>query len=154
MKSRNTYVIFLVLILFSVTSLYAQQGRGRGRIKGTVVDDAGVPMEGVKVVAQHLKYNTLFEGKSDEKGNWAIAGLGTGAFRVTASKEGYDSAFQEMPVSQFARNNPPIAFTLNKTKAAPTGGIPGIEDESTLVLFEEGNQLFEEEKYTEAAQRV
>ena len=78
MKSRNIYVILCVLILFSVTNLYAQQGRGRGRIKGTVVDESGVPMEGVKIVAQHLKYNTLFEGKSDEKGNWAIAGLGTG----------------------------------------------------------------------------
>ena len=149
MKSRNTYVIFIILILFSVTSLYAQQGRGRGRIKGTVVDESGVPMEGVKVIAQHLKYNTLFEGKSDEKGNWAIAGLGTGVFRVTASKEGYDSAFHEMQVSQFARNNPAVAFIINKTQAAQ-GGIPGIEDENTLVLFEEGNQLFEQEKYTEA----
>jgi len=149
MKSRNIYVILCVVILFSVTSLYAQQGRGRGRIKGTVVDETGTPLEGVKVVAQHLKYNTLFEGKSDEKGNWAIAGLGTGVFRVTASKEGYDSTYQELQVSQFARNNPGIDFVLNKTKAA-TAGIPGIEDESTLVLFEEGNQLYEQEKYNEA----
>jgi len=149
MKSRNRYVILCVVILFCATSLCAQQGRGRGRIKGTVVDETGTPLEGVKVVAQHLKYNTLFEGKSDEKGNWAIAGLGTGVFRVTASKEGYDSTYQEMQVSQFARNNPSIDFVLNKTKAA-TSGIPGIEDESTLVLFEEGNQLYEQEKYNEA----
>jgi tetratricopeptide (TPR) repeat protein len=150
MKSRNIYVIFLVLIFFTATSLDAQQGRGKGRIKGNVVDESGVPMEGVKIVAQHLKYDTLFEGKSDEKGNWAIAGLGTGVFRITASKEGYDSAYHEMQVSQFARNNPAVSFALNKMQAAPMGGIPGIEDESTLVFFEEGNQLFEEEKYTEA----
>lgn len=150
MKCKNTYVIFIILILFSVTSLDAQQGRGRGRIKGTVVDESGAPIEGVKVVAQHLKYNTLFEGKSDKKGNWAIAGLGTGAFRITASKEGYDSTFQEMQVSQFARNNPGIDFILNKTQAAAASGIPGIEDESTLALFEEGNQLYEQEKYAEA----
>jgi tetratricopeptide (TPR) repeat protein len=149
MKRKNIYVILCILILFSVTTLHAQQGRGRGRIKGTVVDETGVPMEGVKVVAQHLKYNTLFEGKSDEKGNWAIAGLGTGMFRITASKEGYDSSFHEMQVSQFARNNPAVAFTLNKTQAAQ-GGIPGIEDESTLVLFEEGNQLYEQEMYAQA----
>lgn len=149
MKSRNIYVILSVAILFSLTGLFAQQGRGRGRIKGTVVDESGTPLEGVKVVAQHLQYNTLFEGKSDGKGNWAIAGLGTGAFRITASKEGYDSAYQEMQVSQFARNNPAIAFTLSKTQAAPSG-IPGIEDESTLALFEEGNQLYQEEKYAEA----
>jgi tetratricopeptide (TPR) repeat protein len=148
MKSRNIYVIICVLILFSATSLYAQQGRGRGRIKGTVVDETGAPLEGVKVVAQHLKYNTLFEGKSDEKGNWAIAGLGTGVFRVTATKEGYEPTYQEMQVSQFARNNPSIDFVLNKAKAA--SGIPGIEDESTLVLFEEGNQLYEQEQYREA----
>ena len=150
MKRRNTFFIFIILVFLGMTSLYAQQGRGRGRIKGTVVDESGVPLEGVKVVAQHLKYNTLFEGKSDAKGNWAIAGLGTGAFRITASKEGYESTFQEMQVSEFARNNPAIAFTLNKMQAAPGSGIPGIEDESTLALFEEGNQLFEQEKYTEA----
>jgi tetratricopeptide (TPR) repeat protein len=149
MKSRNIYVTLCVLILFSVSGLYAQQGRGRGRIKGTVVDETGAPLEGVKVVAQHLKYNTLFEGKSDEKGNWAIAGLGTGAFRITASKEGYDSSYHEMQVSQFARNNPAVEFTLTKMQAAPSG-VPGIEDESTLVLFEEGNQLYEQEKYEEA----
>ncbi|MBN1224752.1 MAG: tetratricopeptide repeat protein [Candidatus Aminicenantes bacterium] len=152
MKSKNIYVIILVFLLIWGAALdaSAQQGRGKGRIKGTVVDEAGNPLAGVKIVAQHLKFNTLFEGKSDEKGKWAIAGLGTGAFRITASMEGFESTYQETNVSQFSRNNPSIEFALVKTQAAPSG-IPALEDESALAVFEEGNQLFQQGLYAEAA---
>ena len=128
----------------------AQQGRGKGRVKGTVVDETGNPLPGVKITCQHLQFNTLFEGKSDEKGKWAVAGLGTGMFRFTASIEGYDTTYQDINVSQFSRNNPDIDFILTKTQTAPSG-IPALEDEGALVIFEEGNQLFKQEMYAEAA---
>ncbi|RLE09044.1 MAG: hypothetical protein DRJ06_03620, partial [Candidatus Aminicenantes bacterium] len=127
----------------------AQQGRGRGRIHGTVKDEAGNPIEGAKIVAQHLEFNTTFESKSDEKGNWAIAGLGTGFFRITATKEGYAPVYHEMRVSQFSRNNPPVHFTLKKVQAR-TLGAPAIDDEASLAIFEEGNNLFDQGNYQEA----
>lgn len=152
MISKNALRIILFLgLIFCVTHiLSAQEGRGKGRVKGTVVDEAGNPIEGVTVTAQHLRFNTTFTGKSDDKGNWAVAGLGTGYFRFTAAMEGYGTVYHEMRVSQFSQNNPPIDFTLKKINLSSFSDIPSIEDESALALFEEGNQLFEEEKYPEA----
>jgi tetratricopeptide (TPR) repeat protein len=152
MKAKNTFrliTFFALIVCLSITSA-AQQGRGKGRVKGTCVDEAGNPIEGVQVTAQHLKFNTTFEGKSDKNGNWAVAGLGTGYFRFTATMEGYGTTYHEIRVSQFSQNNPAIDFTLKKIEVSPMSDMPAIEDEAALVLFEEGNLLFEEEKYAEA----
>ena len=152
MKTKNTFkfIVFIALLVCVSITLAAQQGRGKGRMKGTCVDEAGNPIEGVQITAQHLKYNTTFEGKSDENGNWAVAGLGTGYFRFTATMEGYGTTYHETRVSQFSQNNPAIDFTLKKIDLSPMTGMPSIEDEAALALFEEGNQLSEEEKYSEA----
>ncbi len=153
MISKNAYriILFFALIFCVTMTLAAQQGRGKGRVKGTVVDEAGNPIEGVTITAVHLKFNTTFTGTSDSHGNWAVAGLGTGYFRFTATMEGYGTVYHEMNVSQFSQNNPPLAFTLKKIDLSSLSDMPSIEDENALALFEEGNQLFEEEKYAEAA---
>jgi|Deesub1362A_J573_1020465.scaffolds.fasta_scaffold00123_32 tetratricopeptide (TPR) repeat protein len=146
MRIKKLTVLIISLSLIFLFNSWAQQGRGRGRIHGTVKDDAGNPLEGVKIVAQHLKYNTTFESKSDKKGNWAIAGLGTGYFRITATKEGYAPVYHEMRVSQFSRNNPPIHFTLKKVQVRALD-TPAIEDEASVAIFEEGNNLFDQGDY-------
>lgn len=152
MRSKNALIIFLVSVLcFSLSlNLSAQQGRGKGRLRGQVQDEVGNPIEGAKIVAQHLRYKTTFTSESDKKGNWAVAGLGTGHFRVTASKEGYGAVYHEMSVSQFSKKNPPLSFTLRKIQVTEMN-MPAIEDEGSVVLFEEGNELFDQEKYADAA---
>ncbi|MBA7627230.1 Cell division coordinator CpoB [subsurface metagenome] len=152
MRSKNIFIIFIVSVLCLSLSLNlsAQQGRGKGRLRGQVQDEVGNPIEGAKIVAQHLRYKTTFTSESDEKGNWAVAGLGTGYFRITASKEGYGTVYNEMSVSQFSKKNPPVSFTLRKIQVAEMN-MPAIEDEGSVVLFEEGNELFDQKKYAEAA---
>jgi tetratricopeptide (TPR) repeat protein len=152
MRSKNLFIIFLVSVLglsLSLT-LSAQQGRGKGRLRGQVLDEVGNPIEGAKIVAQHLRYKTTFTSESDEKGSWAVMGLGTGYFRITASKEGYGTVYNEMKVSQFSKKNSPFIFTLRKIKMAEMN-MPAIQDEGSVVLFEEGNELFDQKKYAEAA---
>lgn len=130
--------------------LSAQQGRGRGRIHGKVQDTKGNPVEGAKITAVHARFKITFEGKSDKNGSWAIAGLGTGLFRLTATKEGYEPVNYDMKVSQFSRNNPPVTLTLEK-KGVPEASIPGLKNKESLALFEEGNTLFQAKKYEQAA---
>lgn len=151
MKSKHIYNILFLFVMFWGAALQAdaQQGRGKGRVKGTIGDESGNPLPEVKITAQHLQSNTMFEGKSDETGKWAIAGLGTGMFRFTASKEGYNTTYQDINVSQFSRNNPDIDFVLTKGQTVPSG-MPALEDESALAIFEEGNQLYKQELYAEA----
>ena len=136
MRSKDTLIIFLVSVLcFSLSlNLSAQQGRGKGRLRGQVQDEVGNPIDGVKIVAQHLQYKTIFASESDEKGSWAVIGLGTGFFRITASKEGYGTVYHEMRVSQFSKQNPPLSFTLRKIQVAEMN-MPAIEDEGSVVLL-------------------
>ncbi|MFC2157948.1 tetratricopeptide repeat protein [Acidobacteriota bacterium] len=151
-RSIHRSIIAFLVILSCAVVLDAQQGRGQGRINGTVMDAAGNPVEGAVIVAVHREFGTRFEGKTDRKGRWAIAGLGTGDFHITAAKEGYGEAGHDMRVSQFSRNNPPIAFTLQPDRAAGSS-IPEVENRDTLVIFKEGNRLFGEGKFQEAAEK-
>jgi tetratricopeptide (TPR) repeat protein len=153
-RNKNISMVFLVFLLsLSLTlTLFGQQGRGKGRIRGTVQDEAGNPIEGAKIVAQHLRYDTKFESESDDKGHWAVAGLGTGFFRITVSKEGYGTTYHEMNISQFSSKNPPLEFTLKKIQTTGVN-MPAIQDEEAIPIFEEGNELYEQKKYSEAVEK-
>jgi tetratricopeptide (TPR) repeat protein len=118
--------------------LAAQDNLGRGRVTGQVLDEAGAPIEGAKVVAESLQGTAKLDGTTNRKGNFAIGGLGTGRWRITASKEGYVEAFTEMNISQI-RPNPPVALTLRK--AAASAGLRA--DSSSLAALGQGNALLE-----------
>jgi len=138
--------IILISLLF-VSYVLAQAGRGKGRINGVVVDEEGNSIKSAKVVIEFQK-NTQFkqEATTDKKGEWAIIGLGTGTWRVTASAEGYIPASTELYVRQLERN-PKIPLTLKKIEVSEK---PIIEDEASLNIIEKANQLFNEQKYNEA----
>jgi tetratricopeptide (TPR) repeat protein len=131
--------------LFVVCPLTAQENMGRGRVTGTVVDEKGNPVEGALIVAESLQSKAKLEGSSDKKGHFAIAGFGTGGWRITASKDGYLKSFVEMGVSQL-KANPPLSLTLKKV----TGMAAFFQDKASTDLFDKGNQLIEEGKYDEA----
>lgn len=146
-KYYALYIILssLILLLYNPL-LFPQTGLGKGRINGTVVDEKGKPIQQALIVAQSLKYKgTKLQAYSDAKGDWAIGGLGSGYWRITATKKGYSSSFVEMNVSQI-RINPPITFTLQKA----TGAAIFLIDNEASAAFELGNKLMEEKKYDEA----
>lgn len=140
-------IIFSIIIFIALSFLpaLAQEGLGRGRISGQVVDENGNPVEGALITAESLSAETKLEGKSDRKGHFAVAGLGTGMWRITASKPGYVNSSIDMNVRQLA-TNPPITFTLKKMV-----GLAALKsDEASFVLFDKGNSLLQEEKFDEA----
>jgi tetratricopeptide (TPR) repeat protein len=124
------------------TFVAAQEDIGKGRITGTVADENGAPLEGALVITQSTRSETKLEGRSDDKGRFAIVGLGTGTWRVTASAEGYQSASIEMSVRQLSQN-PPITFTLKKL----SGMAAFAADKGALALFDQGNVLFGQGDY-------
>lgn len=123
----------------------AQEQTGRGRISGSVVDEKGQPVEGASILVESMTTETKFEVTSDGSGHFAVAGMGTGQWRVTANKEGYASSFVDIQVSQLKRN-PPITLTLAKA----SGTVAMMTDEESFELFDKGNSLIGEEKYGEA----
>ncbi len=153
LRKKTLIAMAVLLFSFSGPPLIAQQGRGRGRIKGTVTDaDTGNPLKGVLVSAVSSEYGTKFESKTNDKGNWSIGGLGSGNFKVTYSLAGYIEISQTIFVSQFAANNDPLIAELEpeKTKAAES---PDIEDEAARAVFDEGLRLFEVKEYSQALKK-
>jgi tetratricopeptide (TPR) repeat protein len=123
----------------------AQDNLGRGRVSGTVVDENGAPIDGAQVVAELRQGKTRVEGKTDKRGWFAMAGLGTGAWRVTASKSGYASSSVEVDVKQLTDNRP---ITLNLRKL---GGLEAFtSDANSMTLFDQGNSLISQGKYDDA----
>lgn len=133
-------VLVVLILLANAVDMPAQVGRGRGRVRGTVTDEAGNPIEGVKIVAEYLEAKVQFDSESDKNGNWAIGGLGSGNFRFVAMKEGYEPTHHDMKVSQVNRNDI-IDFVLKKVQAA-AGDVPHLTDEIDSSLLLEGNELF------------
>jgi len=122
-----------------VGSAAAQAGRGTGRIKGTVVDEAGKAVSGAKVTITLVDNDSVKrEAVTDKKGEWAIIGLGTTQWTLDAAAEGYLPTTMGISVKQLERN-PAITVTLRKAGAS---GRPVAQDDATLVLIEQAGQLF------------
>jgi tetratricopeptide (TPR) repeat protein len=137
----------LILGLLASGPAYPQAGRGLGRIGGVVVDTDDKPIVGAKVVIVYsqdegLKHETI----TNNKGEWAFLGLGTGNWNMTASVKGFLPVSKALSVSQLSVN-PRVTVRLQKTA---TGGGGIIQDETTYVFLEKANQLFKEKKYDEA----
>ncbi|MGD8534534.1 MAG: tetratricopeptide repeat protein [Candidatus Aminicenantes bacterium] len=137
------FVLFLILWTVPITS--AQEHMGKGRISGTVTDEDGNTLEGVLIVVESLKYKTKLQGYSDKKGRFAVAGMGSGFWRITASKKGYSSSSVDRDIKQLSRNTP-VTFTLKKI----TGFAALLADDESFELYDKGNLLIKEEKYDEA----
>lgn len=139
--------LFLTVCLFGASPALslAQEHLGRARINGTVVDESGAPVEGALVVAQFMKAETKLEAQSDKKGRFSIAGLGSGMWRITASKSGYTPSSVEMEISQIS-SNPPVAFTLKKM-----AGLAALSaDQDLPKMFDQGNLLINQGNYDDA----
>jgi tetratricopeptide (TPR) repeat protein len=147
---RNKNIIFVILTLaLSLTlthSLFVFQVGG-GRLHGTVVDEEGNPIAGVKIVVEAQEKKLTLETESNEEGEWYVSGVEKGEFRITATMKGYESVYADRTLSHFTSKNPPLHFQMKKISEMDD---PSIMDETTLGLFQEGNRLFEQGKYVEA----
>lgn len=141
MKAYNLnriWVLFVILLLTG-SLIQAQEGRGRARLSGEVIDENGEPVADATVVLSAVGLSFTQQTKTNAGGQWGFLGLGTATFRITVSKDGYHEASLETPVSQ-ARRNPKITITL---QVADDPTQPSISDESSRALFEEANRLFD-----------
>jgi len=143
-KGYSLLIIGILLVLLP-TLLWAQEGRGTGRVRGMVNDEEGNPIAGAKIVANTPRFEKTFEAESDQNGRWAIMGMAPGQWHFTASKEGYFPSLLNLDVSTL-RSNPPLDFVLKKATAAEYLGAK----EETRELLIQADQDFNKGKYGEA----
>ena len=104
----------LFALVASVPSLAGAQMRGMGRFAGTVTDESGAPLPGVTVKAVMSGGTAPIAVASDDKGAWAIGGLGKGEWDVLFEKNGFTPRKAKVTLPVELARVPPIAMALKK----------------------------------------
>lgn len=152
MRKKIYFLILIICVLFFwlgtiSPDLLAQAGRGKARLKGLVLDEAGKPIPSAKVVLELLSSEQIKkELKTNKKGEWIILGLGSGNWQVTASAEGYIPSKTTIFVSQIEKN-PKVVLKLKKIEVATA---EALKKEGTLDILDQATTLYEQRKYDEA----
>lgn len=138
---KKAFISFLLLFLVSYFA-FPQGYRGKGRVRGFVSDEDGIPLEGVRIKLFSLKGQEGFETVTDTGGKWVAAWIRGGKWEIDFLKVGYERKKIRVNISE-VKSNPDIEVHLKKMEASvSTDGLKG--------ELEKGNKLFEEESYQEA----
>jgi len=122
----------------------AQGYKGQGRVSGIVTDEGGKPLEGVTVKLLSVKAQSGFETKTNAKGEWKAVYVRGGTWEIDFEKEVYLPKKISVDIKEHDRN-PRIEIRLVKMEGF-------VISESLKARVNEGNQLFDAQKYEEAAQ--
>ena len=146
-KKVQLFLALTLALLFGFQEAAAQAGRGKARLNGLVLDEAGNPVASAKVVIELLSSEPATrETKSDKNGEWAFIALGSGNWRVTVTAEGYVANTTTINVSQIEKN-PRVVLKLKRI--TPVQG-SAIQDEVSLGLIDQAAKLFNEKNYDQA----
>ncbi|NTU51097.1 MAG: tetratricopeptide repeat protein [Candidatus Aminicenantes bacterium] len=134
------------LIVLAAGPAFSQAGHGKGRLGGSLLDPDGKPVPGIKMTLTFSENKSLvFEDTTGKKGEWSFIGLGTGNWILAASIPGYQPVEKIIDVSQL-EVNPKVQVVLKRPEK-----IPGVlQDEKSVELLEQGNELYKDGKYDEA----
>jgi tetratricopeptide (TPR) repeat protein len=134
--------LFVAVLLLVATFLLPQEYKGKGRLVGSVTDEQGVPIEGVRVKYFSVKAQGGSENVSDKDGKWVAAWIRGGSWNIDFEKFGFEPKKISVEVQEFQRN-PEVKVVMKKA-----AGLILTEDLKSLLT--KGNALFDEKKYDEA----
>jgi tetratricopeptide (TPR) repeat protein len=109
-------IALAVLLTLSVAPALAQS-----QVKGKVVDAQGKPVEGAIITFESQSSNAKRDTKTDKKGEFIQVGLQSGAWKVTATKEGVGTSTQTGQVTQ----GRPVELSFKLAPAGPGGAAAG-----------------------------
>src|SRR5262245_13728653 len=84
------FSLALCLLCMAATSL--AQGTNLGTIRGTVTDNAGAVVNGAKVQVVDLATDIVREVTTNSEGNYEVAGLKFGSYRVAVAAQGFKTS--------------------------------------------------------------
>lgn len=139
---RKTLTAVLVLVLVAPGFLIAQGYKGKGKVKGVVLDESGNPLEGVRIKLYCKRGASGFETTTDREGEWRAFYIRGGPWDLEFEKPGFIPKKLSVHISEAGRN-PDIEVRLRKAE-----GLMVTEELKEGLL--KGNHLFDEGKYQEA----
>ena len=96
----------LIFVLFSSGTVLAQFRTAN--LSGTVVDEAGIPLQGVEIKVTFLTpsrdfvgptlVREVWSGLTEEDGNYRVSGLLLGSYQIEASSAGFDTHLRWAPL--------------------------------------------------------
>lgn len=143
-RMDNKKMLAMITVLFLASTLLAQSYQGKGKIRGFVFDEAGKPLEKVKVKLYCLKAASGFSTETDKNGEWRAIWIRGGKWNIDFEKVGYEPKKISFDVNEWGKN-PDIEVKLKKVEGL-------IVTEEIKAALEKGNSLFDEKKYEEALQ--
>jgi hypothetical protein len=105
-KSMKQMAVLACSLFLTGAIGFAQAGLGKGRLAGSVRDEAGNPIAAAAVQLEFKDAGRRDETRTDAKGEWVFIGVGTGNARVTVRAEGFQTVVVQIVVSQLQRNKP------------------------------------------------
>lgn len=132
----------VLLFVLSLPASASAQSQGTERIRGSVTDPEGNPVEGVRVVLTHVASGDTYEVTTGDSGRWTKGSVGGGDWTIDFFKEGYAPEGINFHVRRGIRN-PTIDITLEPGNGAPPGEDAPAIDESIREPLNEGNALYD-----------
>ncbi|MCP5053407.1 MAG: tetratricopeptide repeat protein [bacterium] len=141
-------VAFIFIAGSFSTALFAQEGRGLGRLKGFVLDSNKNPLTGVKVTIEYKKFNHKLTTTSEEGGKFIFLGLGPGVVQIIAEKEGYVTGGIGLKVSGINKN--PIQHIILKKNSEMPKTQEQDQHDALRSQFQKADDLFKDRKFDAA----
>ena len=135
-------ILILLGVLLIAGMLPAQNWKGKGRLEGTVTDETGAPIAGVKVKLTFVKDNEGFEVVTEADGVFHANWIRKGAWNIDFFKPGYEMKAISINANEFTKNDP-LKVSLKKAS-----GIV-LTDELKNEL-NKANDLFDQKNYPAA----
>jgi hypothetical protein len=131
--------------MVAAVSLAAPAAAQTGRASGTVRDQGGKPIRAAVVRADNpVAYPPKVTSTTDDKGRWAMIGLGAGEWRFTVEAPGYVTQSAAVPVR--SAGTPPMVFTLPRDP----GPIPGALDKNIQQQIADANAMRDQGRLDQA----
>ena len=129
MKPFRIFTALMVAVLLAVSA--SAQSRGKLRITGKVLNEAGQPVEGadVRAAKKGEAQPQVFTAKTNKNGEWTIAGLASGEWVIEAMKEGV--GVREV-TETLAESMPSKTVNITIGKAAAAAPTPTVDPSAEI----------------------
>ncbi len=95
-----------------------------GQLGGIVSDPSGAAIQNAQVVIQNLATNAMWSAETTEQGSWLASGLPSGAYRITASAQGFNAT--QLNVSYDSLHPKAYRVALNVGNVSETVTVTGV----------------------------
>ena len=149
---HRLYVFRGALAAVLIAALAGPAAAQIGRIVGVVRDERGQPIKGATVAAENPDASPKsLTATTDDKGRFAMIGLRSGVWTLTARAPGFDVEAGRLQVR--AAGAPAITFTLPKEHLPPPSAIGGLAAKDLQTDLQAADQLYNSKQWDGAIQK-